>query len=157
MLTDEQFVSLLMRTVKRGSVLTLSGDMPFTSSTEHHFVILNHDPQSHEFLIAVNHTSRVTDRLTKLHERGNVDVRATTVVFRPGEYGFFSKQTLFDCNSIHEITEAELVTAYKNGHLTVPSDAVQLNATDLSKLAQAALNSKNVSLIQKRMIDPSFG
>jgi hypothetical protein len=156
-LSDEQYVALLMRSVKRGSVLTLAGNVPFASTTQHHFVILNFDPQTNEFLIAVNHTSHVTSRLTRLHRLGSVDVAATTVVFEPGQYAFFPLQTLFDCNSVHQITSVDLLAAYKNGHLSVPDANVQLSDSDLDSLAQAALNSRSVSPIQKRMINPSFG
>lgn len=85
-----------------------------------------------------------------------MDIAATTVVFEPGEYDFFPLQTLFDCNSVHELTTADLLTAYRNGHLSVPGNNVQLSDEDLDKLARAALQSRNVSPVQKRMIDPDF-
>lgn len=156
-MTEDQFIALLMRTVQRGSVITLDGrgGVPFQSATQHHFIVLNYDPQSNEFLVAVNHTSHVSNRITQLHQRGNVDVNATTVVLRAGQYSFFPRQTIFDCNSVHELSAADLLSAYRAGNLHIPNDTVRLTDEDLEKLAQAALNSRSVSPIQKRMIDPS--
>lgn len=156
MLSEGQYITLLLRSVKRGSIITLKGDTPYESDHDHHFVILNYDPQAGEYLVTVSHTSQVATSLTHLSKRPNTDVNATTVVFAPGEYNFFPKQTLFDCNQVFEITPAELARAYAAGNLSIPHQSIVLRDEDLDKLANAALKSRSVPKINKKKIDPNF-
>lgn len=156
MLDEASYIRLLVSTLKRGSILTLTGDIPFESDKRHHFIILNYNPQSGEYLVAVNNTSQVIDRLTYLSRQQSTDVNGTTVVFSPGQYAFFPEQTLFDCNSVHEITVAELARAHSLGNLSIPSNDVVLTDNDFNTIVQAALKSRSVSPINKKLIDPNY-
>lgn len=152
MLTDEQFIEYLYKTLKKGSLITLKGDVPFPSPKSHHFVVLNSDPQSDEFLVTVNHTSRVVSRLDSLQRLGHTDIDSTTVVFPGNRYPFFPQQTLFDCNMVHALSSADLLAAYKRNNLSVPDNEISLTDEDLEKIINAALSSRSVSPIHKKMI-----
>lgn len=156
MLDESSYIRLLVATLKRGSILTLKGDIPFQSEKRHHFVILNYNPRTAEYLVAVNNTSQVISRLTHLGRQSGTDVNGTTVVFSQNQYDFFPEQTLFDCNTVHEITAAELATAHSLGNLSVPSNDVALSEEDLEAIIQATLNSRSVSPINKKMIKPDY-
>lgn len=156
MLPDAAYMDLLVASLKQGAIFVLKGDMPFESTTPHFFVVLNYNPDTDEYLIAVNNTSRVMSRLISLSRQNGVDVNETTVVFSPGEYPFFPDQTLFDCNTLHEISKGELLEAYKKKNFWIASEEVQLSDTDLQRLYDATLKSKNVSPINKKLIDPDY-
>lgn len=156
MLPDAAYIDLIVASLKQGAVFVLKGDMPFDSVTPHFFVVLNYNPDTDEYLIAVNNTSKVVSRLTTLSRQKGVNVNETTIVFSPGEYSFFPDQTLFDCNTLHEISKGELLEAYKKGNFWIASDEVELKTTDLQRLYQATLKSKNVSPINKKLIDPDY-
>lgn len=98
-------MNAIRRTLKRGDILRIKGDPPFTSDKYHFFIVLNLNPATEEVLLLVAGTSQVQKRLEARARTSGDDqyVANTTKVFPASSYNFFSKQTLFDCNEVHKV------------------------------------------------------
>ena len=136
--------------LKRGTIFRLKGNRPFPSESYHLFVVLNYDPQKEKILLLVNGTSQVKKRWDAIERTGRIDAGKTTVFIRAGTYSFITKDTLFNCNEVHEINVSDL---------DFNSDAVkniqdELSEVDIEKMVQAALASPLVSQYKKNCLLP---
>lgn len=103
---DTSFMTAIHQSLKRGDVLRIKASPPFESSDYHFFVVLNINPATEEVLLLVSGTSQVQKRLEarlRISDNDGQYVSDTTKVFPIGTYSFFTAQTLFDCNEIHNV------------------------------------------------------
>lgn len=156
MSSDEERFTTLLSNLQQGSMLAIKGEYPFTSDKPHFFVILNLNPTTDEYLVAVNNTSQIQTRMSYLMSQTTTDITATTVSIDAGEYSFFPNDTLFDCNEIHELTSSDLLSAYKRRNLWLPSAEVKLKQGHIEAIVKACQASRSVSAIQKKKINPTY-
>lgn len=104
-------------------VFRLKGAEPFESEVYHVFTVLNYDPTTYEVLYLVNGTSQLSKRYADLERQPGVDPAITTVAIVKGAYSFFSKDTLIDCNTVHE---------FNLGAVDFSDDTVELIFDELS-------------------------
>ena len=145
---QQKFVDSLCQ----GKVFLLKGDQPFCSDTYHVFVVLNYDPRSSELLYLVNGTSQILKSYKRLELLG-VDPKSTTVCMRAGEYKFISKDTMFNCNSVHVVSLSKIDFS---SDMLKDITCDQLSQTDIESLIAATLASPAVSLHIKNKIQPNI-
>lgn len=101
-------------TIKRGAVYYFKEES-FPSQESHFFVVLNHSPLSDVILVLACASSQVEKRKDIAKRLNFPD---TSLVFvSPLEYGEFSKDTVFDCNSVIEKSIQTLVGKLEQGEL----------------------------------------
>lgn len=101
-------------TIKRGAVYYFKEDS-FTSQDPHYFVVLNHSPLSDVILVLACASSQVEKRkdITKRLNRPSESL----VFVGPSEYAEFSKDTVFDCNSVIEKSIQSLINKMEKREL----------------------------------------
>ena len=87
---------------------------------------------------------------TNYLRRTHIDVESTTVILEAGSYSFITKQTLFNCNSVHAINIEDI--SFNNNNAKLIGD--QLSQEDIDRLISAALASNNVLPEYKKLIRP---
>lgn len=137
------------RSLQQGSVFRLKGDVPFNSERYHVFVVLNYNVDTGDIIILVNGTSQVTKRWCALEDIKKIDAKATTVYIKAGVYSFLSKDTLFDCNSVHCVNIDDLNL---DNIKTIANGA--LSKEDIDRLVNATLASPVVERYVKNLIRP---
>lgn len=137
------------RSLQQGSVFRLKGDVPFNSERYHVFVVLNYNVDTGDIIILVNGTSQVTKRWCALEDIKKIDAKATTVYIKAGVYSFLSKDTLFDCNSVHCVNIDDLNL---DNIKTITNGA--LSKEDIDRLVNATLASPVVERYVKNLIRP---
>lgn len=143
--------SVLLQSLKQGTIFRQKGDYPFQSDKYHIFVVLNYDPQTGDILLLVNGTSKVEKNIDYLNKIG-VDTDATTVIIEPGRYSFTPKETFFNCNSVKSFNIKNFSFEDDNT-LFLKED---LTPEDIQRIINATLASHSVSPDQKRLIDPNY-
>jgi len=117
---------LINGTLEQGCVYYYSDDS-FIGDVPHFFVVLNKNPHADSFLVLTNATSKV-EKTKEIIIARNLPP-ATFVSVPVGECSFLTKETAFDCNTIHKRTKEELMSLVKKGTFlskgTIPSSILQ--------------------------------
>ncbi|NLX26492.1 MAG: hypothetical protein GXY61_11140 [Lentisphaerae bacterium] len=117
------------------------------SSEPHFFAVINADPQSNHLLILPVGSSQVA---TVQSRRKHLPPE-TLVIVDPAEYPDFSKQTIFDCNQLFELSREELVQKFKTKGLRHHRD---LPKTILEKIWKGVHASPRVDEAYKQFLPP---
>lgn len=132
--------------LRQGSVFRLKGDIPFDSDCYHVFVVLNYDTNTGDVLFLVNGTSQVEKRWLALEDVQRIDAKSTTVYIKAGSYSFLSKDTLFDCNSVHCVNVNKLdldnIKIISDDALTQEDIDRLVKATSLSPVVERFIKNK---------------
>lgn len=108
-------------------------DARLSSTQSHYFVVLNKNPLTDSVLLLVCSTSRVDSARSRRHLR-----RETLVEVSPAEYSEFTVQSMFDCNTVFDLSLSELQRKYDAGRLRVK---LNIGASILEKLRDAVIES----------------
>lgn len=141
--------SLGKRSFKQGDVVRIAGNYPFESNKLHVFIVLNKKPGEDVVLVAVNGTTQIEKRYAYYHRLGIPDDDMPLVSIERGKYSFFSKDTVVDCNTVSEINLDTIdfkCIFFENKHI---------DQGDLSNIIAKVLNSDEISLYHKRLIEPN--
>ena len=130
-----------------GFAFRMKGDEPFQSDSYHVFVVLNRNPKTGECLILANSTSKVDKRKRTLNSLG-IDPEKTTVMFKPGDYSFITKETIFDCNSINTIDIKDI--PFAGDQIRFLSE--NMREDDVQRLVAAVKNSPRVEPKYKSLL-----
>ena len=133
--------------LEQGFAFRLKGDSPFVSDKYHIFVVLNYNPKTGTVLLLVNETSQV-EKCERILKRFGINVEETTVKMQPGDYSFITKETLFDCNTVHEVNIGQI--SFLNDNVKFLSE--KLSDEDIKRLVDATKASPRVKKIYKDML-----
>jgi len=95
-------------TLKTGTVYYFQSEKLIGTDTPHYFVVLSKNPT--EMIILVCATTQIVKR-KKFIRISNLPSK-TLVTITPADCSIFSKDTLFDCNSIVEHSKSSLLEKY---------------------------------------------
>jgi len=110
----------ILTTIKRGSVYYFKNE-EFASNSPHYFVVLNKNPKNGNILILVCATSQVEKR--KAIAQKMKFMEGTLVEVSPLDFTFFTKNSLFDCNNVIEISIGSIIEKLSNNELQIcPQD-----------------------------------
>ena len=133
--------------LKQGLTFRLKGEAPFPSEKLHIFVVINYDPKAKKALLLVNGTSKVEKRYGYL-EKAGIDANKTTVLVKAGSYSYTPKDTLFDCNSVHEVNLESI--SFRSDRAKLLGEP--LSKEHLSEIISAVKASPRVSQRYKEML-----
>lgn len=132
-------------TLQPGSVFYFEEET-LTSPEPHFFVVLNNDPQTDLLLLLVFSSSQTPKvKARNVHNNPN----QTLVEVSPAEYTAFSKDSIFDCNTVRIKSVNELVQKLKDGKLKLKP---AISSTILAKLRAGVKASPAVPDAQKRIL-----
>ncbi|HDY72670.1 MAG TPA: hypothetical protein ENH90_00695 [bacterium] len=140
----------ILTTIKRGSVYYFQhdfGDGKDGSKERHYFVVLNKNPKDNTFLVLACATSKV-DKTKRIVSTLGFP-KNTIVEVSPSEYPIFSKNTIFDCNSVIEETIESIIEKRKNGklrmcHQNMPDDIIQCLIRGVLLSTQVSIKAQNL-------------
>lgn len=118
-----------------------------TSPEPHYFVVLNNDPQTDLLLLLVFSSSQIT-KVKARNVHNNPD--QTLVEVSPAEYSAFSKDSIFDCNTVMVKSVNDLVQKLDAGKLKLKPN---VSSEILGKLRIAVKASPAVPEAQKRILE----
>ena len=119
----------------------------FSSSEPHYFVVLNHTPLTDSFLVLVCASSQVE----KVKRRRHCPT-SSLVEMAPSDYPSFTKQTIIDCNEVHEHTVDDLVSMRAKFDLRIRPE---MSADIVNTLRQAVCSSPLVTGKIKKILAAS--
>lgn len=130
--------------IKPGSVYYFP-EASFSSPEPHYFVVLNHNPLTDTFLVLVCASSQIE----KVRRR-RINCPATTLVeMTPADYSSFTKQTIIDCNEVHEHSIDDLVSMRAKYDLRTKAE---MDASIVATLRQAVRDSPLITGKIKSML-----
>lgn len=135
--------------IEHGSVFNFlhQVDSPKKQSKNRYFVVMNQDPKTDKILLLVTPTTQIEKRRKYIRDVG-ID-EETIVELAAKEYGGFSRDCVFDCNYLIEVSMSDLIKKIKESG----SDHYQKMPGDImKKLMNGVKKSPLVSDEQKRMI-----
>lgn len=139
-----------IESLKQGTVFRLKGSKPFESDSYHIFIVLNYDPSADILTYLVNGTSQVEKRKAALYAM-SIDVENTTVTFAPNQYCFFPKETLVNCNSVHNL-DVNLIDFSSDDIMYVDGE---LCDKDVQRIVKGVQHSRLVPpYIKQRLLPP---
>ena len=109
----------ILATIKRGTVYYFR-DESFASEEPHYFVVLNKNPRNGNFLILACATSKI-ERRKEIAKKLSFPEETLVEVF-PSDFSFFTKNTLFDCNSVIERNVQSVIDKLSNNALKICSE-----------------------------------
>lgn len=132
-------------TLEEGSVFYFEEET-LTSTEPHYFVVLNNNPQTDVLLLLVFSSSQISN--VKLRNINN-NPSKTLIEVSPNEYPAFSKNSIFDCNTIRLKTVNELIEKLSSGKLKLKPS---IPASLLDRLRAGVKASPVIPDAQKRIL-----
>jgi hypothetical protein len=134
-------------TIKTGSIYYFEEET-FSSSEPHYFVVLNEKPLGDKVLVLVCASSQIEKRKNAIKKLGLP--LETLVEVSPLQCASFTKETIFDCNTVIEKPIQAVIEKLEQEKLRVCTD--ELPEEIITLLVQGVIASPQVPEYCKKMI-----
>jgi hypothetical protein len=133
----------LKSTIKSGSVYYFP-EKTFQSQEPHYFIVINYDPIKDNVVLLVSASSNI-ERVKRRWK----NFPDTVVEIKKGEYSDFTRDSIIDCNSVHEYSINQLIQKISGGKLKLKTE---MHIAFVNKLRKAVMRSPTVVTRLKKLL-----